>query len=86
MALIKQIILPNGIETNYHRIQSLTKTNNSLDVTVISYVSKQYREISIDKYAHIATYFFEDIDPNISFTSTYNLLKTLEDFKDAIDD
>lgn len=85
MALIKQIILPNGIEINYHRISSLIKNGNILDVSVTSYVSENYRQESIDKYAYINNYIFEDVDSNISFESTYQLLKTLPIFKDAID-
>ena len=38
MALIKEITLPNGIVTNYHRVANLTKDDNIVTVMVVSYV------------------------------------------------
>ena len=46
MALQKEIVLKNGVTTNYHRIVSLNLiTNWSIIIEVRSYVSKDGREI-----------------------------------------
>lgn len=86
MALIKQIILPNGIETNYHRIQSISKMENTLNVIVVSYTNKYYRQQAIINYVHSETYTFELDTSEVSFELTYNLLKNNTIFENAEDD
>lgn len=83
MALIKEITLPNGIVTNYHRVANLTKDDNIVTVMVVSYVSKVYRQDSNMNYVNTRYYTFEDIGDDISFEVAYNLLKTNDDFKDS---
>lgn len=86
MALKKQIILSNGVEINYHRISAIIKTDNKIDITVQSYVNKQYREQSVWNVAKELYYSFEDQTVDYSFSSMYDLLKTHDDFIGAEDD
>ena len=86
MALIKDITLENGIPTNYHRIQSISKLDKILNVIVVSYVNKNYRTQGIINYVNTQTFSFELENDNVSFESTYNLLKTIDIFNDAEDD
>ena len=86
MALIKDITLENGIPTNYHRIQSISKLDKILNVIVVSYVNKNYRTQGIINYVNTQTFSFELENDNISFELVYNLLKTTETFKNAKDD
>lgn len=44
MALQKEIINNLGVKTSYHRIGSLNKRNDILEVNIVSYVDKSYRE------------------------------------------
>lgn len=85
MALIKEIILPNGIVTNYHRIHSITKNATSLYITVVSYVSEKYRQLSSSNNVDTKYYTFENDNSNISFEEIYKLLKTTDDFQDSLD-
>ena len=85
MALKKEIILSNGVCVEYHRITSLNKTGNVLNIAVLSYVNKYYRDLSLDNYVKTSYYTFENIDLNVSFKSSYDLLKGHEDFQGAED-
>ena len=86
MALIKDITLENGIPTNYHRIGNIGKMDNTLNVIVLSYVNKHYREESVINQVNSQVYSFEDVGEDISFRQTYQLLKTIEPFIEALDD
>lgn len=85
MALIKEIILPNGISTNYHRIAEIGKKDNTISVIVLSYVNQQYRELSTDNQVKSEIYSFYATEDNISFNSIYQLLKTIDPFIESID-
>lgn len=91
MALIKEIELDNGVIVNYHRIVSLNKiTNSSNIVEVASYISKQKRQEEINnENSNIfinTCYINKEYDENELIENTYNYLKTIDKFKDAIDD
>lgn len=94
MALSKKIVKVNGIETNYHKINTLSiKAKEDgvyhASVGVSSYVSKEIRDISKD-YAVDGGYYFFNIDA-ITFETTpifevvYAQLKTLPEFEGAED-
>lgn len=97
MALQKQIVLDNGIVTNYHRIVSINKiTNNSTIVEVASYISKDERQKEIEYYKSKeedksmnvfinTTYMNVDYEENKNIQDLYNYIKTTEIFKDAED-
>ena len=97
MALQKQIVLENGIVTNYHRIVSINKiTNNSTIVEIASYISKEQRDKEIAYYKSEAedkqmnvfidtAYMSVDYDENKNIQDLYNYLKSTEKFKDAKD-
>lgn len=86
MALIKEIVLENGIPTSYHRIADIGKIDNTINVIVLSYVNKDYREQSTINQVKSETYSFDKKENDISFNSMYQLLKTVEPFIGAIDD
>lgn len=86
MALKKKIILPNGIPTEYHRIQEIVKVGDMIGATVLSYVSKYYRDESINNHVFMRSYNFQNLSNDISFSSVYELLKTQEEFTDAEDE
>ena len=95
MALKKQIELPNGIITNYHRIVSINKiTNNTTLIEVASYISEAKRQEELDFYnlsleqkqmnVFIDTTFLDkDYVENETIKDLYEYLKTTEKFKDA---
>ena len=97
MALQKQIVLDNGIVTNYHRIVSINKiTNNSTIVEVASYISKDERQKEIEYYKSKeedksmnvfinTTYMNAEYDESKNIQDLYNYIKTTEIFKDAED-
>ena len=85
MALKKQIILTNGVLAQYHRIFQIRKNGTILDLIVESYISKDYREQSSNNFVDMRYYTFNDVEPNVSFESLYDLLKTHEDFQGAED-
>ena len=95
MALKKQIELPNGIITNYHRIVSINKiTNNTTLIEVASYISELKRQEELDFYnlsleqkqmnVFIDTTFLDkEYIENETIQDLYEYLKTTEKFKDA---
>ena len=93
MALQKQFIKPNGIETNYHRISqaSLTAYDNedshSLFVALTSYLSEEYRnagyEVETNHY-HFQITDGEDTTMGIRELA-YKKLKELPEWADAVD-
>ena len=100
MALKKEIELENGIIVNYHRIVSLSKITNQLNIIeVASYTSKEKREEEKEAIKKgqeageaITTNIFIDttyINKEYSETETiedaYLYLKTIDKFKDAED-
>ena len=93
MAIIKEIELENGIKVNYHRVVSINKVTNSQNIIeVASYTNKQKRKEEIEKtgqetniFIH-TTYLNTAYDDSININNVYNYLKTLDLFKDAIND
>lgn len=89
MALKKQIILDNGITTNYHRIVSINKITNSLTIIEIaSYIDENQRikekEATNNSNIYIYTS-YENIeyDENKTIIDYYDLLQTREKYKDS---
>lgn len=95
MALIKDIVLENGVKTDYHRIVSVNNiTNKSSLIEVASYTSKEKREEeklklknkeTMDIFIntkYITTNYTEDLNVN----SAYEYLKTLSEFENSIND
>lgn len=93
MALIKEIELDNGVKVNYHRVVSINKIINVQNVIeVASYTSKEKRQEEIEKsgqemnvFIH-TSYISTEYNANINIENVYDYLKTLEQFKDAIND
>ena len=86
MALKKQIMLDNGIATNYHRIVSINKiTNNTTIIEVASYISEKQRfkeKNNKDSSVYIHTSYENVVyDETKTITDYYNLLQTLEKYK-----
>ena len=94
MALLIKKELPNGLVVNYHRISSLNIiTNVRNEVEISSYIDEEKRELEqqaiierrpYNTYISRQTLMFP-YDQNATVESTYELLKTLEEFKEAVD-
>ena len=92
MALIKEIILENGITTNYHRVVSVNNiTNHASIIEVASYVNEEKRKEEIEKlknkepmniFIH-TEYLSIDYVQNLNVDTAYEYLKTLDKFKNA---
>lgn len=93
MALIKEIELDDGVKVNYHRVVSINKITNVQNIIEIaSYTSKEKRQEEIEKsgqemnvFIH-TSYISTEYNANINIENVYDYLKTLEQFKDAIND
>lgn len=87
MALKKEIQLENGIIINYHRIITLQLvTNKSVDMIVASYVDEENRDKDFLDNKIIQTKVYTDAyQENYNIEKAYEYLKTLPEFKDAID-
>lgn len=90
MALQKPIRQMNGIATNYHRIFYIENiTNQSTAVIVASYIDKANSEedkTSEESVWHACTtYYMDSYHDGITAEEAYEWLKTLEEFKDAVD-
>lgn len=101
MALLKEIILPNGVSVNYHRIVSVfCVTNVENRIEVCSYINKAGRENEKAYYIEVketpesdpeitafmhTEYIICDYDENMSIVSAYEYLKTLPEFEGATD-
>lgn len=93
MALIKEIELDNGVKVNYHRVVSINKVTNVQNIIeVASYTGKEKRQEEIEKngqemnvFIH-TSYISTEYNANINIENVYDYLKTLEQFKDAIND
>lgn len=100
MALQKQIELENGIIVNYHRIVSLSKITNQLNIIeVASYTSKEKRQEeaeSIKKGQETGeavptnifidtTYINKEYSEDETIKDAYEYLKTTDKYKDAED-
>lgn len=95
MGLKKEIILSNGVITNYHRIVSLNNiTNVSTIIEVASYTSKEKRKEEKDAIKNATEmnvfvdteYINKEYTENFTIKEAYEYLKTLDEFKDAINE
>lgn len=93
MAIIKEIELENGVKVNYHRVVSINKITNVQNIIeVASYTNKQKRKEEAQNqgeetniFIH-TTYLNTPYNEEINISNVYEYLKTLEQFKDAVDD
>ena len=95
MALIKEIILDNGITVNYHRVVSVMNiTNQASIIEIASYTSKAKR---LEEKAAVASGTEMDVfikaerpsiayDKDLDVDGAYAYLKTLEKFAGYTDD
>ena len=94
MALKKPIKNDVNIPLEYHRIQSIKHIiNGNTEIIVYSYVDNEEREREKDReqniyhddiYKSTKTYSL-DYNDQLSIETAYNYLKSLNEFKDAID-
>lgn len=87
MALLKPIILDNGITVSYHRILYVTTTvNKQTSISVLSYINSESRqselEIQFEPYRIGRTYEVE-YDEYMTVEKAYERLKKLDEFKDS---
>lgn len=94
MALLKEIVLENGVTVNYHRVTSVnTITNSSSIIEITSYTSKEKRDEEKEKLANrepmsIFTkteYLSTEYNKDLNVDSAYDYLKGLDKFKDSED-
>lgn len=94
MALIKEIVLDNGITVNYHRIVSVENVTNQLSIIeVASYTSESKRLEEKEKLANnepmdifiYTEYISLEYTQDLNVDTAYEYLKTLDKFADAID-
>lgn len=94
MALKKTVIFENGTVAEYHRldmmrIQNLPGENVRAVVNVQSFVSGDFRKNSLEHAIHQDVHAFtlpkSDIEAKGCLTAAYELLKTLDAYKDAED-
>lgn len=78
MALIKKIILPNGLEPSYHTISSISVNTDKIEIELHSFISKEYYDRAIAKEQRIK----EQNDLILEFDELNNKERTkLEDKK-----
>lgn len=88
MALQKTIVQADGVTTEYHRILYTQATINSHNsIAVLSYVNAESREkdSAENRPYTAATTYEKDYEENMTIELAYAYLKTLPEFKDAID-
>lgn len=94
MALIKEIVLDNGITVNYHRIVSVENVTNQLSIIeVASYTSESKRLEEKEKLANnepmdifiYTEYISLEYTQDLNVDTAYEYLKTLDKFAGAID-
>lgn len=93
MAIIKEIELENGVKVNYHRVVSINKITNVQNIIeVASYTNKQKRKEEAQNQGEetnifiYTTYLNTPYNEEINISNVYEYLKTLEQFKNAVDD
>lgn len=95
MGLKKEIILDDGVIVNYHRIVSINNITNVCNIIEIaSYTSKEKRQEEKDAIENATEmnvfinteYINKEYTENLTIKEAYEYLKTLDKFKDAIDE
>lgn len=90
MALKKSILQSDGLTTEYHRILSIDSIiNNSTTIVVASYINETARNNELNHeiespYQKTNKYIFNYIE-NLTISSAYSLIKTLDNFKNSED-
>ena len=87
MAIQKEIVSQEGFTTNYHKIDRVLLSNNSLNCSLNSYVSHEYREL--ERPADHKSFRFDiTIKEEESMgirQLAYKKIKELEEWSDAVD-
>ena len=95
MGLKKEIILDDGVIVNYHRIVSINNITNVCNIIEIaSYTSKEKRQEEKDAIENATEmnvfinteYINKEYTENLTIKEAYEYLKTLDEFKDAINE
>lgn len=95
MGLKKEITLGNGVNVNYHRIVSINNITNVCNIIeVASYTSKEKREEEKNAIKNATKmnvfinteYINKEYTENFTIKEAYEYLKTLDEFKDAINE
>lgn len=95
MGLKKEITLSNGVSVSYHRIVSINNITNVCNIIEIaSYTSKEKREEEKDAIENATEmnvfidtkYINKEYTENLTIKEAYEYLKTLDEFKDAINE
>lgn len=90
MAIIKELELDNGIklESAYFKISNINCTKEFMDFTVNIYKDKACRfenKSTIDSLNYICVHDISNNSLNV-FRQAYEYLKSLDDYKNSIDD
>lgn len=95
MALIKEIMLENGVTVKYHRVVRINNiTNRETIIEVASYTSKEKRNDEkkaleenkpMDVYI-FTNYLYMPYSQTMDVIEAYEYMKSLEDFEGAKDD
>lgn len=98
MAIIKKILLENGIETNYHRIVSINNIiNSNTIIEVASYTGEEKRQEEktatenkkkMNVFIDTNYYYFpyDEIEEILTVENAYKKIKGLDKFKKSKDD
>ncbi len=95
MALVKEIVLENGVTVNYHRVASVNNITNQMSIIELSsYTNKSKREEEKLKLASkqpmnvfVKTeYLSVPYNENLNVVNAYEHLKTLEKFNGCVND
>ena len=95
MALIKEMVLGNGIPVKYHRVVRINNiVNHETIIEVASYTSKEKREeekTALKEHKPMDVYIFTNYlsmpySQTMDVNEAYAYLKTLEDFDGAEDE
>ena len=96
MALKKEIVLDNGIITNYHRIVSINNIiNKNSIIEVASYINevqrnkeKEWYETKSQEDINVfinSKFYSKEYDENLNVVNAYGYLKTLDEFIESED-
>lgn len=87
MALMKSVTSPNGVVTNYHRIDHVDLTDNQLHCRLVSYVSRDYRDADKSVKSDLFSFNFtvEEEESMGIRALCYSKIKNIEEWSDAED-
>jgi hypothetical protein len=87
MALLKDVVSKEGFITNYHKVNEILLSNNTLGCIINSYVSSEYRKLE-----RPASHSFFDFEITVEEEESmgirqlaYKKMKELPEWADAVD-